>query len=639
MNKKLFSAGGLIIIVVLLLAMNTLSNVVLKSARIDLTENKLFTLSPGTKNIIRDLDEPVTLRFYFSEKLSVGVPGLVNYARRVRDLLEEYAAKSKGNIRLIVSDPEPFSNEEDQAVQYGLQGVPIDTAGSLAYFGLVGTSSTDEEQVIPFFQKNKEQNLEYDISNLVYSLAHPEKKTVGLMSGLPVEGAPANPFLAQSATDKEWMFVTLLKQEFTVRNVGMDLEKIPDDIDVLMIIHPKAISDKAQFGIDQFVLKGGRAMIFVDPHSETDQPPVNPQNPMAALTAPRGSNLKRLFDVWGVELVSDKIAGDINAATRVNIGRGLRPQSVDYVVWLALKTDNLNKEDIATGELQHINMATSGILRKKEDTETIFTPLIETSASAMQIDKTSVQFGPNPVGLLNDYKEGAGKLTLAARISGEVKTAFPDGPPGDPDKPDKQEEKKDVQKEWLSESKTPINIVVVADTDLLSDKFWVTVQNFFGRSIMIPRADNGVFLVNTVDHLSGSGDLISLRSRAGSTRPFGRVKEIQREAEQRFREREKSLQAKLQETERKINELQREKQGSSKLILSQEQKKEIDQFRAEQLKTRKELRNVQHELRKNIERLGTRIKFINIGLIPVGVVFLALGLKVYQKKKIRLKSA
>lgn len=642
MNKKLFSVSGLVLVVVLLLAINTLANIMFKSARIDLTDNNLYTLSPGTHNIIKGIEEPITLRFYFSEKLAVGVPALMTYGRRVRDLLEEYAALSGGNLNLIVLDPEPFSDEEDQAMQYGIQGVPIDTAGSLAYFGLVGTSSTDAEQVIKFFQQSKEQTLEYDLTKLIYSLAYPGKKTVGLMSTLPLEGAPMSPFLPQSAAERGWMIVSLLEQDFKVRTVAMNADKIPDDIDTLMIVHPKNVSDKSLYAIDQFVLKGGRVIVFVDPHAESDVPPHDRENPMAAMTAPRNSNLKKIFDTWGIELVDGKIVGDIKSATRVTVGRGMRPQTVNYVAWLELGPANFNQDDFTTSELNKINMASSGILRKIDGAETEFLPLIESSEAAMQIDKNKLQFGPNPIALLNDYRKGNEKLVLAARISGKIKTAFPDGPPGDggeKDKDDKkvkqQEKPDDLSESPLSESKESINVIVVADTDMLSDKFWVDVQNFFGQSIMVPRSNNGVFLVNVIDNLSGSNDLISLRSRGKSLRPFEKVKEIRREAEQRFREREKLLRSKLQETERKINQLQRQKQGSSVMMLSPEQKREIDNFRVEQVKTRKELRNVQHELRKNIERLGAWLKFINIGLIPILIILAAVGMEVYRLRRIK----
>ncbi|MDH5328079.1 MAG: Gldg family protein [Gammaproteobacteria bacterium] len=619
-NTKLISSTGILIALVLLLAVNILTNVIFKSARIDLTEDNLYTLSKGTKNIIGNFEEPVTLHFYFSEKLASKIPALMNYGNRVRELLEEYASHSGGNVRLIVSDPEPFSDAEDQAVQNGLQGVPIDNAGSTAYFGLVGTNSTDDKEVIPFFQQDKEAALEYDITRLVYKLGNSKKTVVGLLSTLPVEGDAPNPMMMGQPSD-EWMVVSQLKQLFDVRTLAKDVDKIPDDVSVLMLVHPKELSDKTQFAIDQFVLRGGRALVFADPHAEAEEIAPDPNNPMAAAMASKASDLKKLFDAWGVELVPGKLATDVVTAARVTINQGMRPQNVEYVVWMQLQKDNISNDDFVTAELDQITLASGGQLQAKSGATTQFTPLMETSDKAMSVDTSRVQFRPDPMGLLNSYQPGGKKLTLAARVTGEVKSAFPNGAPDG------------AQGEWLKESREAINIIIVADTDMLQDRFWVNVQNFFGQRVAIPRANNGALVINAVENLSGSNDLIGLRSRGNFSRPFEKVKEIQREAEKNFRAREKQLQAKLRDTERKISELQRQKGGDNETILSPEQRREIDKFRNEQVKTRKDLRNVQHELRKNIESLGSFLKFANTAFIPILIILFAIGLGVYRHKR------
>ena len=634
MNKKILSGSGIAIAVVLLLTVNILSGVLFKSARLDLTDNQLYTLSQGTKNILKSFDEPITLRFYFSEKLATGVPALSSYGKRVRELLEEYASVSNGKVKLQVLDPEPFSEEEDQAVQYGLQGVPIDNAGSTAYFGLVGTNATDDKETIPFFQQDKEASLEYDVTRLVYKLGNPKRHVVGVISSLPIEGsAPMSPFMQAPQGSQPWMVVQQMKQLFDVQFLNKDITKIPDNIDVLMLVHPKALEDKTLFAIDQYVLNGGRALVFVDPLAEVDRPPHDPSNPMAAMSAPRNSDLKKLFASWGIELVPGQLATDIDAATRVGIGRGPRPQSVEYVAWLQLGENNFDKNDFVTADLKQVVMASSGYLKPtavkgKDDKDkggngVTITPLIQTGLHAMSVPVSRVQFQPDPVGLLNSYKPGDKKLTLAARLTGNVKTAFPDGAPKDAGKFDKV----------LTESKQPINVIVVADADMLEDRFWVNVQNFLGQRIAIPRANNGAFVVNAIDNLSGSNDLISLRSRADFSRPFEKVKEIQRDAEQQFRDREKQLEAKLNQTEQKLRDLQRQKSADNAQILSPEQEREIEQFQLERVKTRKELRNVQHELRKNIEALGTRLKFINIALVPILIILFAIGLGIYRHKR------
>ena len=622
-NIKLISAGGIGLALIALLALNVLSNVLFKSSRLDLTENNLFTLSQGTKNILKKLDEPVTLRFYFSEKLTSDLPQINNYAKRVRELLEGYAAISGGKLKLIVDDPEPFSDAEDEAVQAGLQGVPIDAAGTTAYFGLVGSGSTNEKEVIPFFQMEKEATLEYDLTRLVYKLSNPKKVVVGLLADLPMNGSgPANPMMQMQGSTPEWMITEQMKQMFDVRVLQKDIKAIPKDVDVLMLVHPKKYSDDLLFAIDQFVLAGGRALVFVDPHAESEQAVRDPNNPMAGF-GPKNSELTKLFDAWGIEMVNGKLAADIQSAARVNITQGPRPQAVDYVVWLQLGEDNLSKDDFITADLKSITMGSAGILQQKKGATTTFTPLIQTSDKAEEIPSTAIQFRPDPVGLLNNYHPGGKRLTLAARVTGKFKTAFPNGAPAG------AESKGEV----LKESKQDGNIIVFADADMLEDRFWVNVQNFFGQRVAIPRANNGVLVINALDNLGGSNDLISLRSRGKFQRPFERVKDIQREAEKTFRNREKELQAKLQETERKLSELQRQKGADANMILSADQQAEIKQFREEQVKTRKALRNVQHELQKNIEKLGTTLKVINIFVAPIIIIAIAVGIALFRRKQ------
>lgn len=619
-NKRLNSVVGLAVMAILLVAINALASAAFKTSRVDLTSAGFYTLSDGTKNILRNLDDTITLRFFFSEKLAVNTPGLNNYARRVRDLLEEYVSHSNGKLKLVVADPEPFSDEEDQAVQNRMQGVPIDSAGSLLYFGLVGTGGTDEKEVIPFFQMDREQSLEYDVTRLIYMLAHAEKKPVGIISTLPLEGV-ATPNMMQLRSNGEWAVLSVLRQSFTLRFLGLDVDEVPQDIEVLMLVHPKNLGDKTLFAIDQFALRGGRILMFVDPVAEEDAVVQDTTNPAGVV---RASNPQKLFDQWGIEMLEGAVATDIQAATRVSVAGGLQPQTVDYVAWLTLKKNNFNHADFIAGGLDQINVATAGVIKKKSDGTTTVTPLIESSDRAMLVESIFFQSTPNPAELLKGYKPGTEKLMLAARVSGKAKTAFPHGAPV----------KLDSGTAALTESKDVVNVIVVADTDLLADRFWADVRNFFGQRVIMPRANNAAFVVNALDHLSGSNDLISLRSRGEFSRPFEKVKEIQRDAEKRFLDKEKELREKLRETERKISELQSQKQAGNAVIVSNEQRQEMENFRAEQVRTRKELRNVQHELRKNIELLGTQLKFINIGLVPVLVVFMAAGLALLRHRRL-----
>jgi ABC-type uncharacterized transport system involved in gliding motility auxiliary subunit len=622
MNKKILTTSGLLMAVALLLAVNIISDITLKSARLDLTEQQLYTLSDGTRNILKNLEEPITLRFFLSQKLATRLPGINNYTVRVRELLEEYQRAAGDKLKLKLIDPEPFSEAEDSAVGYGLQGIPVDTNKTVFYFGLAGTNSVDDEEVIPFFSPNREEFLEYDLTKLIYQLANPKQKVVGIMTTLPVLGERASPFQQNAA--QSWMIVEHIRQLFDVRNISTDVETIPDDISVLMLIHPKELSDATLYAIDQFILKGGRAIVFADPYSEAYQPPTDPNNPLAALQAPRNSELTKLFDAWGIELVPNKVVGDLHVAQKVQMRKGARAIVVNYPVWMALNDERyFNKKDIITAKLGNIRVATPGALVEKGDVETDIIPLIESGNEAMQIGVEKLSFFAEPENLARDFK-AEGKFTLAARITGKVKTAFPDGKPTDDE---------DDQTEHLTESAEPINLIVVADTDILEDKFWVRIQNIFGQRLAIPHAANATFVSNALDNLSGSNDLISVRNRGTFARPFTRVEAIQQEAEQRFREKEKELEARLEETEQKIRNLQNQKQDGNELMLSVEQQQEIVRFRQEKVKIRKELRNVQHALQKDIERLETQMKFINIGLMPLLIGFWGITLSIWNRRR------
>jgi len=643
LGKNLFSITGLIIAAVLLLVINLFSNLVFNSARIDLTDGNIYSLSDGTKSIIEKIEEPITLRYYFSKKLLSDIPSISNYGKRVKELLVEYEKTSGGNIKLILIDPEPFSELEDQAVQYGIQALPLGDGRTKAYFGLIGTNATDKEELIAFFQSEKEDSLEYDITKLVNLLSDNKKKVVGLMTSLPMAGGapPSQMMMMQGAQgNDEWYILTQLKQFFEVKTLDTTIDKIPDNIDVLLLAHAKSLSDKTQFAIDQFVLNGGHALIFVDPFSEADAPPQGAQqNPQAAMSAVRDSNLDKLFKSWGVELTPGKIVGDRINAARVGVNTGQRVQPVEYIAWLVLPPESFNQNDFVTNSLKSVAMGSVGHftileakteeIKTKEDnkyTKTI-TPLIQSSASSMEIDQMQFRFGVNPISLLQNFVSSNKKFNIAVRVTGIAKTAFPDGAP----------EGVTTAKDIIKESKEAINVILVADTDMLENKFWVNIQNFLGQKLAVPRANNDAFLINAIDNLSGSNDLISLRTRGRSNRPFTTVVELKREAEQEFQAKEKSLQAKLNETEQKLNALQQQKQGQNAAILSLEQRTEIENFRNLQVSTRKELRAVQHELGKSIEQLGSKLQFINIALIPILIAIFAIVMGVRRSRRSPVK--
>jgi ABC-type uncharacterized transport system involved in gliding motility auxiliary subunit len=638
MNKRTLSISGLIIAVILFVAVNILSQSSLRGARLDLTENRLFTVSEGTSRILAALDEPIVLRFFFSAKLTNQAPQLRTYGNRVRDLLQEYVNDANGKIRLEIIDPEPFSDAEDRAVGLGLSGIPINQSGDVFYFGLAGSNSTDDTEIIPFFQAENEEFLEYDLTKLVYGLSNPKKPVVGVISSYPLEFGPGGLQMAMRGQSNPYGILEAMRQFFDVRVLKKDTAAIEADVDILLLAHATDMPEQTLYAVDQFVLGGGRAMIFVDPYSETAAqiPPAPGRQPDPRAT--HSSDVKKLFDAWGIGFDTAKIVGDRTYATKVNAGRLGRRQILDYVSWLSLKGDAMNGEDVTTSQLTTVMMVSAGHITRAETAPVTMEPLIQSSANSMQIDTSAVRMRPDVEGLLVDFKPDEARYVLAARLNGVVKSAF-DGPPPLPEKP-KAETDDEAAKEikpakHIPASAEPINVIVVGDADMLDDRFWLRRQNMLGQSFMVPTSANADFLINSLDNLVGSNDLISLRSRGRSDRPFLVIESMRREAEGKFLAKEKELQKSLQETEQKIADLQSKSTGKGDAILSAEENQAIDGFRRQMLDTRRQLRNVQHDLRKDIETLQSVVKFANIGLVPLVVFLVAIVLALIRHQRRR----
>ncbi len=618
MSKKILTLSSLSLAIVLFLAINIFASGTFTSWRMDVTDNKLFTLSEGTSNILENLQEPITLRYYFSQKMLNGIPNLMNYGTRVRDMLEEYEEAANGKIKLVITDPEPFSELEDEAVSYGMRQLPVSNSGELAYFGLAGTNTTDDELTVPFFQPEKEQTLEYELTKMVYDLGNPKDRVIGVISTLPVfgESSPDG-----NSNMPAWAVMDMLRGEYQVRDLGIQASYIDPSIDTLLVIHPKSLKDKTLYAIDQFVLKGGKAMIFVDPMSESDETMPDQQSQM--VMPERDSTMPMLFDKWGVVFETTKIAGDLDAAIKVQSRNQRGPKEMAYIPWMRLGRKHFNKDDFSTNQLTLINLGTAGSIALEEGAATTLTALISTSKKAMVYERDAVVFVRDPSVLVDQFESGEKSLVIAGRINGKVKTAFPEGRPAADEK----------DPTFVSESEEAINLIVVADTDILADRFWVQFQNFMGTRVASPHADNAKFILNSIDLLGGNADMVSLRSRGQYARPFDRVEDIRREAETQFRSREQALQAKLQETEKKLQQLQLQNTENSDTLLSPEQRKEIENFQQEQMKNRKELRSVQHDLNKDIEQLGNKLKFLNIGLIPLLIGILAIAIAVFNRNR------
>lgn len=634
-GKPMYSMVGLSIVAVLLLAVIAVSDNLLRGVRLDLTENRLYTLSEGTHAILSKLDEPINLYFYYSEEIGQGIPSISNYAKRVREMLEEMSEVSAGKLKLTFINPEPFSDEEDRAVQQGIQSVPLGSGNETLYFGLAASNAVGDDASIPFFSTERQSLLEYDLSKLIYQLGQNKKPVVGLLSTLNMGGGfDARRMQATSA----WMVLEQLRQFFEIQDLVKDIEVVPEGVDVLVLVHPAGLGESTLYAIDQFVVGGGNALIFVDPLSESAQASMPSGQPNATQ-----SNLEPLFETWGIRLKENEILGDAQYALKVSFDPTKVP--THHYAMLGVRTQGMSQDDVITRGLERVNIGFGGILEPLEGATTQFVPLVSSSKMAMPISTLRIQPGTSPTELQRDFNPTGNSYALAARLSGMVHSAYPEGKPvrepGESEQ-DESEDKQEVDskqqepesREHLKQSKGTINIVVIADTDLLTDRLWVQLQEFFGQRVAAPFADNADLVINAVDNLLGSADLISIRSRASYSRPFDRVDMLRLEAESRFRAKEQELQARLQETEIKINELQIKRgEGGSALVLGAEQQDAIEGFQQDLLKTRKELRNVRHELNKSIENLGTFLKFINIVFLPLLLsVILFSIIKLHRKR-------
>ncbi|HEV8014110.1 MAG TPA: Gldg family protein [Stellaceae bacterium] len=656
LSRRSLAIIGLVSAAILFVAVNIIADRTLGTTRVDLTQGKLYTLSSGTRATLAKLDEPLVLRFYYSTKLGDEIPSYGVYAQRVREMLEEYAAAANGKIQLQELDPLPFSAVEDRAVAFGLQGVPLDQGGEQIYFGLAATNSTDDLQTIPFFQPERERFLEYDLTKLIHSLAFPKKPVIGLITDLPLEGdmmaaMQGQPMIPYAVIDQ-------LKPLYEIKDLSTEIDSVPADVDVLMIAHPQHLPDKSLYAIDQFVLGGGKALVFVDPHSETQQMHPSQLNPPGM---PLDSDMEKLFNAWGLAMEPKVVAGDRRAARRVNAGTEQHVEAMDYVAWLSLDQQDLNHESPITADLTHINMASAGILDPAKDAKTTFTPLISTSTDSMAIPVDKIENIPDVGGLLRDFKPDDKRLTLAAQVTGPAETAFPDGPPkDDKDKKDadataaKDAAPKDAPAPGgaaaapatpagppqIKSAVKPINVIVVADTDILEDRFWEQSQDFFGQTVVIPVANNGDFVANALDSLAGGDDLISLRSRGTSARPFQLVDNIQRAADARYQATEKDLETKLKDTQDKIKQLQ-DQGGRPGVALAAEQEQAVDNFRNDMLAIRQQLRQVQLALRQDIDQLQAVTEFFDIAFVPilVGIVAMVIGWVRFQRRKRQARGA
>ncbi|VAW40764.1 hypothetical protein MNBD_GAMMA01-1672 [hydrothermal vent metagenome] len=578
--------------------------------RLDLTENKLFTLNDGTKNILKNIDENIHLKLYFSDEATHSIPVLRTYKNTVLDLINEMQRYSNSKLQVSLIDPKIFSPQEDEASQFGLQALPVGDGGENVFFGLVGENTLDNVEVIAFMQPDRESFLEYDIAQLINSLNHPEKKVIGIMSSVDVQ---ARYDQAKGESVPAQVFITQLQKDYLIKNMETSSETIGSDIDVLILIHPKELTEKTLFAIDQFVIKGGRLLVFVDPFAQAEIIIPDPQNPMAAYQADKNSDLKQLFAAWNVSYDAKKVLLDEKFALNIQRHQGSRPTR--HLAYLALKEDAFNQKDIIARELDTVNLAATGYFESVN-----LQAILSSSNQATTTTSEALKFMVDPSTLFKNYTADGKNHIIAGRLTGTIKSAFPDAIEG-----------ADIA-DLVIKNDNP-KVVLFADIDILFDQMWVSSQNFFGRKVYSAFADNGNMITNLLDNMAGSPDLINIRGRKNSARPFTKVIELQKASDKKFRDQENLLKQRLRETEAKLNQIQREKGQQDRLIISQEQEQELQEFQKEKMEVRKKLRKVRRSLDKDIQALGSNLKMINIGLIPLLISLLGVFVLWFRPKK------
>jgi ABC-type uncharacterized transport system involved in gliding motility auxiliary subunit len=626
MKKKsfqviLFSAVGVLAMFLVLVAVNFIAAQF--KQRIDLTSEKAYTLSKGTRSILSRLDTPVQIRFYVSQR-ATGMPvALKTYAQRVDDLLGEYKQASRGLIEVRRLDPEPDSDAEDSARLDGVQGQQL-LGGERVYLGL-SVTMLDQKQTIPFLAPERERLLEYDISRAIARVSETNKPTLGIMSSLPVMGTPMMP-MAQQQRQEPWAFITELQRDFNVKQVEMTADKIPDDIQVLVVIHPRAISETSQFAIDQFVLRGGRLVAFLDPRAILD--------PMGqGMGAPAStSNLDKLLKAWGLSFDISNVVADMNYLAHTRQGRA--------PAILILTDKAMDKEDIVTADADNVIMALAGTFSGTPAQGLKESVLIESSANSQLVDSMMAQFGGESIA--TNFSPSGKEFPLALRLTGKFKTAFPEGKPKaskggaeeEENEPNKQKKTEEKPAPTLKESTQDTSVVLIGDSDIVQDQIAVReLQNPFGPRWIMPANGNLAFAQSVVEQLSGDSDLIAMRSRASRERPFTVVKKIQADAEANYRSKIKELENSLTETQRKMNELQKGKENGQRFILSPEQQQELASFQQKEADVKAQLKTVRKEVRAEIDSLETRVKWLNIAAMPAVVALSGIGLALFRRRQ------
>jgi ABC-type uncharacterized transport system involved in gliding motility auxiliary subunit len=612
----LYSAGGIIALFAILVALNFIISAF--NARVDLTEGDVYTLSPGTKAILSKLEAPVRIRFYYTQGSNAVPVGLKTFAQRVEDILAEYKAASKGKVIIDRFNPEPDSDAEESAQLDNVEGQQTNT-GEKFYLGLA-VSFLDKKEAIPILSPDRERLLEYDITSKIAQVTAAKKPVVGLMAGLPVLGRPLNPMIKQQPTEP-WVLGSELKKAFDIRKIEVDAKKIDDDIGVLLVIHPRNITEETEYAIDQFILRGGKLIAFVDPYAYFDQQP-DMQNPFGGSNAGQ-SSFYTLFKAWGIEPTMNQVVADMSYPS------GAGPRLLPTL--LTLPQDALNQDDVVMSQVGTMLVPFGGVFKGKPAEGLKQVVLAHTSKNSMMVDLIIATLSGEPS--TRGFQPSGEEMPIAMRLIGKFKTAFPNGPPAPMMRTDKPAEPPPPGKH-LREGAAENQVVVVADVDMLTDGAAVEIQEMFGQKLIVPRNGNLSFAQGLVEQFSGDQNLMTLRSRASFSRPLTVIQHMEASAQQQYLGKIKALEDSLQQSQEKLQELQKGKAGPTQsTILTAEQQAEIDNFRKKAAETRVELKDVRKNLRVETDRLQFWTKLVNIGVVPLLVALAGLALAFAQRRR------
>ena len=626
----LFPVAAVVAVLVILVAVNVLGNFL--KFRGDLTENRIYTLSPGTKKILDKLDTPVEIRFYYSkDNSSIPVP-LRTYAQEIEDLLSEYQQAGHGKIQVVKLDPKPDSDAEDSARLDGVQGqtTAANLTGDRIYLGLA-VSCLDAKTAISFLSPDRETLLEYDISRAISSVVNPKKVVVGVMSALPVLGQAATPMMMmqQQRGSDPWVFVQELKQNYTVREVPLTAEKIDDDISVLLVAFPKGITESAQFAIDQFMLRGGKMVALLDPFSFVDAQLSGQQGMMRGETY--SANLDKLLKTWGLEFTASKVVADPNLATRIQ--RQNSSAESDMTV-LTISGDTINKSDPLGASTSDLLLPFAGAFTGTPVSGLKEEVLVSSTPQAGLVDANMAMLGGE--GARKFYKPGNTALAMAIRLSGKFKTAFPEGKPATanptPTPAASPAPSATPTPTYLKEGANEGVAVLIGDSDFAYDQIAGREQQMLNQVVFTPTNGNINLIESSVELLAGDSNLMSIRSRTSANRPFMLVNKMEAAAQDKYQSKIDELEAGLTQARQKLSELQSSKQADQKSVLSPEQQAEIKKFQENEAQIDKQLKQVRKELRQEIDSLQNWLKWLNIALMPVVVTCIGLGLAFFKKR-------